>query len=73
MKGMTMRKRIGIAILIAMVGAVTLGLGGRFSLRDVPALISTAAAYVNRTVSPVYVQNSARADWSGCIPSLGGC
>ena len=72
-KGMAMRKRIGIAVLIATVGAVTLGLGGPFSLRDVPAFISTAAAYVNRTVSPVTVQNSARADWSGCIPALGGC
>ena len=73
MKGMTMRKRIGIVVMIAAVGALALGLGGRFSLRDVPAFISPAAAYVNRAVSPVQIQNSARADWSGCIPSLGGC
>ena len=73
MKGMTMRKRIGMAVLIATVGAVALGLGERFAILDVPAFISTAAAYVNRAVSPVRVQNTARADWSGCIPSIGGC
>ncbi len=73
MKGMTMRKRIGIAVMIVTVGAIALGLGERFAVLNVPAFISTAAAYVNRTMSPVRVQNTARADWSGCIPSIGGC
>ena len=73
MKGMTMRKRIGIVILIAAIGVLSFDFGGRFSILEVPAFISAAAAAVNRTVSPVRVQNTARADWSGCIPSIGGC
>jgi hypothetical protein len=70
---MTMRKRIGIVVLIAAIGALSLELGGRFSILDVPAFVSAAVAQVNRTMSPVRVQNTARADWSGCIPSVGGC
>lgn len=72
-KEMTMRKRIGIAVLIAMVGVACLQLSGRFSIPDVPAFISTAVAQMSRTISPVRVQNTARSDWSGCIPSVGGC
>ena len=72
-KGMAMRKRIGIVMLIAAVGTVGLGLGERFSIVDMSAFVSAAMAAVNRTVSPVRVQNTARADWSGCIPSVGGC
>jgi hypothetical protein len=72
-KGMTMRKRIGIIVLIAAVGALSIELGGRFSGVDVPAFVSAAVAQVNRTMSPVRVQNTARADWGGCIPSVGGC
>jgi hypothetical protein len=68
-----MRKRIGIVILIATVGILGLGLGGRFYIPDTSAFISSAMAQMNRNMSPVRVQNSARADWSGCIPSLGGC
>jgi hypothetical protein len=70
---MAMRKRIGIVMLIAAVGTVGLGLGERFSIVDMSAFVSAAMAAVNRTVSPVRVQNTARADWSGCIPSVGGC
>jgi hypothetical protein len=70
---MTRRKRIGIAIGFAMVGVLGIGLGGRFYIPDMSAFISSAAAQMNRSMSPVRVQNSARADWSGCIPSLGGC
>ena len=72
-KGMAMRKRFGIVVLIATVGALGLGLGERFAVMDVSSYISAAVAAVNRTVSPVRVQNTARADWSGCIPSVGGC
>jgi hypothetical protein len=70
---MTTRKRIGIAIVFAMVGVLGIGLGGRFYIPDMSAFISSAAAQMNRNMSPVRVQNSARADWSGCIPALGGC
>jgi hypothetical protein len=70
---MTMRKRIGVAMLIAAVGVVAVGLGGQFSISGISDIVSTAWAATNRTVSPVRVQNTARADWSGCIPSIGGC
>jgi len=70
---MTTRKRIGVAMLIATVGALAVGLGGQFAAPGVSTIISAAMAYTNRTVSPVRVQNTARADWSGCIPSIGGC
>ena len=70
---MTRRKRIGIAIVFAMVGVLGIGLGGRFYIPDMSAFISSAAAQMGRNMSPVRVQNSARADWSGCIPSLGPC
>jgi len=70
---MTVRKRIGVAMMIATVGALAVGFGGQFSIPGVSALVSTAMAYTNSTVSPVRVQNTARADWSGCIPSIGGC
>ena len=72
-KRQMMRKRIGIAVLIAAVAILGLELSGRFSVSDVPALISSAAAQMGRSMSPVRVQNTARADWSGCIPSIGGC
>jgi hypothetical protein len=72
-KGKTMRKRIGIVVLIATVAVLGLELGGRFSIPDMSAFISSAAAQMGRNVSPVRVQNTARADWSGCIPSVGGC
>lgn len=65
-----MRKRIGIVLAIAVVGALALGPGERFAGLDVPAFISTAAAYVNRTVSPVRVQNAARTEF---FPAPGGC
>lgn len=71
---MTTRKRIGIAVVAATIAALSLELGALVSIPGVPAFISSAAAYVNRTVSPVRIQNTARSDWSGCIPSLGaGC
>jgi hypothetical protein len=70
---MTIRKRIGIVVLAAMLGAIGLELGGQFRIPVVSDFISTAVAQANRTVSPVRVQNTARADWSGCIPALGGC
>jgi hypothetical protein len=70
---MTMRKRIGIVVLTATVGAFCLELGSVYTIPVLSSVVSTAVAYVNRTVSPVYVQNSARSDWTGCIPALGGC
>ncbi len=69
----TMRKRIGIFVLTAAIAASCLGLAGQYSIPVVSNFITAAQAYVNRTVSPVRVQNTARADWSGCIPSIGGC
>ena len=65
-----MRKRIGIVVAIAAVGALALGPGGRFAGLGVPAFISTAAPYVDRTMSPVRVQNTARMDF---YPAPGGC
>jgi hypothetical protein len=70
MKGKIMRKRIGIVVLIAAAGALVLGPGERFAGLDVPVFISSAAAYVNRNVSPVRVQNTARMDF---YPAPGGC
>ncbi len=70
---MNMRKRIKIVVLAAMVGAVCIELSGQFSIPGVSDFVSTAEAYVNRTVSTVRVQNTARSDWGGCIPALGGC
>jgi len=70
---MTRRRLIGTAIVIALVGALGIGLGGRFYIPDVSAFISSAVAQMGRNMSPVRVQNTARADWSGCIPSIGGC
>lgn len=70
---MTKRKRIRIAIVFATVGVLGIGLGGRFYIPDMSAFISSAAAQMNRSMSPVRVQNSARSDWSGCIPALGPC
>jgi len=70
---MTMRKRIGIVVLTAMAAAFCLELGALYTIPVLSSFVSTAAAYVNRSVSPVRVQNTARADWSGCIPSIGGC
>ena len=70
---MTMRKRIGVAMLIATVGVFAIGLGGQFSIPGISAIVSTALAFTNRNVSQVRVQNTARADWSGCIPAVGGC
>ena len=70
---MTRRRRIGIAIVFAMFCVLGIGLGGRFHIRDMPAFISSAVAQMSRNMSPVRVQNTARADWSGCIPAVGGC
>ncbi len=68
-----MRKRIGIIVLTGIIGAACLGLAERYSIPVVSGFITAAQAYVDRTVSPVRIQNTARSDWSGCIPSIGGC
>jgi hypothetical protein len=73
MKGKTMRKRIGIVILTTVIAASCLGLAERYSIPVLSGFITAAQAYVDRTVSPVRVQNTARSDWGGCIPALGGC
>ena len=70
---MTMRKRIGIATLAVALGVSALALGGRFSGLPTPGFVSTAWAYVDRTMSPVRVQGIASPGWGGCIPSIGGC
>jgi hypothetical protein len=72
-KGKTMRKRIGIVVLTAAIGASCLGFAEWYSIPVVSGFVTAAQAYVDRTVSPVRVQNTARSDWSGCIPSIGGC
>ena len=68
-----MRKRIGIVVLTAAIGASGLGLAEWYSIPVVSGLITAAQAYVDRAVSPVRVQNTAQSNWSGCIPSVGGC
>jgi hypothetical protein len=72
-KGNTMRKRIGIMVLTAAIGASCLGLAERYSIPVVSSFVTAAQAYVDRAVSPVRVQNTAQSNWSGCIPAVGGC
>ena len=62
---MIMRKRIRVAALMAAtIAALSFGLSAGFSIRGMPAFVSSAAAYVDRTVSPVRVQNTARSNWA---------
>jgi hypothetical protein len=72
-KGKTMRKHIGIMVLTAAIGASCLGLAEWYSIPVVSGFVTAAQAYVDRTVSPVRVQNTAQSNWGGCIPAVGGC
>ena len=61
------------AQVLAVVGALCLGLGGLFSTTGMSGLVSPVKAATNRTVTPVQVAAvSYRSAWDGCIPSLMG-
>jgi len=57
---MTMFKRIGVVIVVAIIGASCLEVGEQISIPGVYGLVSSAEATVGRPLTPVSVAGVAR-------------
>ena len=68
-----MFKRIRIALLVAIIGALCLELGGRLSALGEFGTISTAEAVVGRPLTPVSVAGVARRTVRRCAVGVYRC
>ena len=67
---MTMRRRIGMLALAAMLGAASVTLG-RPLISALSGFVSTAQAYVDRPMAPIRVNQVAQTGlWGGCNAAL---
>ena len=65
-----MSKRIGVLLVVAVIGAVLFGLGERFSLPGADGFVSTAEARVGRPMTPVSVAGAARRTVRRCAAGV---
>jgi hypothetical protein len=70
---MNMFKRIGVLLLVAIIGAFCLELGERLSIPGVHGLISNAEARVGRPLTPVSVAGAARRTARRCAAGVYYC
>ena len=70
---MTMVKRFGFLLLLAMLGIGGLELGNRSSVPGVPDLVSRAEARVGRPLTPVSVAGVARRTTRRCAAGIYDC
>ena len=68
-----MFKHIGIGLLVAIIGAFCLELGGRLSTLGEFGIISTAEAVVGRPLTPVSVAGVARRTVRRCAVGAYHC
>ena len=68
-----MLKRIGIGLLVAIIGALCLELGGRLSAPGEFRILSTAEARVGRPLTPVSVAGVARRTARRCAVGVYDC
>ena len=68
-----MSKRIGILLLIAILGVFCLQLGERLSIPGVSGFVSTADARVGRPMTPVSVAGVARRTVRRCAAGVYYC
>ena len=68
-----MFKRIGIGLLVAIIGALCLEFGGRLSALGEFGIISTAEAVVGRPLTPVSVAGVARRTVRRCAVGVYRC
>ena len=68
-----MLKRIGIGLLVAIIAALCLELGGRLSALGEFGIISTAEAVVGRPLTPVSVAGVARRTVRRCAVGVYHC
>jgi hypothetical protein len=68
-----MLKRIGIGLLIAMIGAFCLEMGGQLISPDEISLVRSAEARVGRPLTPVSVAGVARRTARRCAAGVYNC
>ena len=68
-----MSKRIGILLLVAILGVFCLQLGERLSIPGVSGFVSTADARVGRPMTPVSVAGVARRTVRRCAAGVYYC
>ena len=68
-----MLKRIGIGLLVTIIAALCLELGGRLSPLGEFSIISTAEAVVGRPLTPVSVAGVARRTVRRCAVGVYNC
>jgi hypothetical protein len=68
-----MPQRIGILLLIAILGVFCLQLGERLSIPGVSGFVSTADARVGRPMTPVSVAGAARRTVRRCAAGVYYC
>lgn len=68
-----MGKRFGIALLVVMIGALCLDVGGRLSAPGEFGFVSTAEAVVGRPLTPVSVAGVARRTARRCAVGVYNC
>jgi hypothetical protein len=70
---MTMFKRVGIALLVVMIGLLSLDTGGRPSAPREFGFVSRAEAVVGRPLTPVSVAGVARRTARRCAVGVYDC
>jgi hypothetical protein len=70
---MTMSKRVRILVLAAMISALCLELGERFSIPGMYGFVSIAEAVVGRPLTPVSVAGVARRTARRCAVGVYNC
>jgi hypothetical protein len=70
---MTVSKRLGAFLFVAILGLGGLGLGERLSILGVPSFISTAEAVVGRPLTPVSVAGVGRRTVRRCAAGVYNC
>ena len=71
--GIVMLKRIGIGLLVTIIAALCLELGGCLSALSELGIISTAEAVVGRPLTPVSVAGVARRTVRRCAAGVYRC
>jgi hypothetical protein len=70
---MMMGKRVGMAVLVVMLGAVCLDIGGGLLAPGAFGIVATAEAVVGRPLTPVSVAGVARRTARRCAVGVYNC